>query len=70
MVVNIIVTYCCTRVLLHAKMLEETESEETTDFLSLVAFRLGGGAAGPLPGYTYGTFQTLIFIITPAVQCN
>ena len=33
--------------LLYAKMLKETETEETTDFLSLVAFQLGWGA-GPL----------------------
>ena len=28
-----IVNYCCTRVLLHAKMLEETENEETRFFV-------------------------------------
>ena len=36
------VNYCCTRVLLYAKMLKETETEETiglfVTFLSLVAF--------------------------------
>ena len=44
----------CTRVLLYAKMLKETETEETVvfyvKFLSLVAFQLGGGRA---PGYDY-----------------
>ena len=29
-----IVNYCCTRVLLYAKMLKETENEETRFFLS------------------------------------
>ena len=38
MVVNIIGNYCCTHVLLHAKMLNKTETEELIDFLSLVAF--------------------------------
>ena len=38
-----IVNYCCTRVLMYAKMLKETENEETfkgffDKFLSLVAF--------------------------------
>ena len=47
------------RVLLYAKMLKETKTEETivffVTFLSLVAFQLGGGAGtlGPL-GYAYG----------------
>ena len=40
--VNIVGHYCCTRVLLHAKKLKETETEETVGFfvtfLSLVAF--------------------------------
>ena len=39
---NTIVDYCCTGVLLYAKMLKETEAEETTvffvTFLSWVAF--------------------------------
>ena len=64
--INIIVNYCCTRVLLYAKMLTETETEETivffVTFLSLVAFQVGGGGGpGPLgnevrvatPGYAY-----------------
>ena len=33
LVVNIIVNYCCTRVLLYAKMLKEAETEETIVFL-------------------------------------
>ena len=49
-----IVLYCCTLVLLYAKMLKDTETEETVcfevTFLSLVAFRLGGLAP---PGYAY-----------------
>ena len=48
-----IVKYCCTRALLYAKMLKETESEETrsfVQFLSLVAFQLRGpGPIGPTP---------------------
>ena len=60
LVVNIIVNYCCTRVLLHAKMLKETENEETIIFvtlLSFVAFRLGD----PCPlGYAYDcNFNTI-----------
>ena len=54
LVVNIIGNYCCTRVVVYAKMLRETENEETRLFchiLSLVAFRLGGGLAPP--GYAY-----------------
>ena len=43
--INIIVNYCCTRALLHAKILKETETEKTivffVTFLSLVAFQLG-----------------------------
>ena len=49
--INIIVNYCCTRVLLYAKMLKEIETKETivffVTFLSLVVFQLGGG--GPVP---------------------
>ena len=49
--INIIVNYCCTRVLLYAKMLTETETEETivffVTFLSLVAFQLGRGGQAP-----------------------
>ena len=52
--INIIINYCCTRVLFYAKMLKETETEETivffVIFLSLVAFQLGGGGTG----YAYG----------------
>ena len=44
--INIIVNYFCTRVLLYAKMLKETIVFFVT-FLSLVAFQLGG--SGPLP---------------------
>ena len=43
------------RVLLYAKLLKETETEETIVFLvtvlSLVAFQLGGGP----PGYAHGS---------------
>ena len=49
--INIIVYYCCTRVLLYVKMLKETETEERmvffVTFLSLIAFQLGEGGAGP-----------------------
>ena len=56
--INIIVEYCSTRVLLYAKMLKETETEEAivflVTFLSLVAFQLEGGRAPcPPPGYAY-----------------
>ena len=37
-------------------MLKEIETEETIDFLSLVAFQLGGGGILP-PGYAYGNTQ-------------
>ena len=44
------------RVVLYAKMLKETKTEETilffVTFLSLVAFQLGG--LGPPSGYAYG----------------
>ena len=50
--ITIIVNYCCTRVLFYAKMLKNTETEETmvffVTFLSLVASQLGGGACPPL----------------------
>ena len=50
--INIIVNYCCTSVLLYAKMLIETETEKTivyfVTFLSWVAFQLGGNT-----GYAY-----------------
>ena len=52
-----IVNYYCTRVLLYAKMLKETENEETRLFgkyLSLAAFQLRGpGPPGPTPGSAY-----------------
>ena len=48
---NTIVNYCSTGVLLYAKMLKETEAEETTvffmTFLSWVAFQLGGPLGPP-----------------------
>ena len=53
--ISFIVNCCCTRVLLYAKMLKETENEETRLFcqiLSLVAFRLRG--PGPL-GHSLAT---------------
>ena len=44
--INVIVNYCCTRALLHAKMLKETETEKAIVFfvtvLPLVAIQLGG----------------------------
>ena len=48
----------CTRVLLYAKMLKETENEETRlffKFLTLLAFRFIGGTQAPWasPGYAY-----------------
>ena len=51
LVVNIIINFYCTRVHLYAKMLKKTETEKTSSFvtfLSLGAFQLGGGWAGPL----------------------
>ena len=58
LVVNIIVNYCCTCVLLWPKMLKETETEETKPFLShfyhLWHFDWGGKLSGPLSGYAYG----------------
>ena len=46
LVVNIIVNYCFACVLLCAKVLKETETEETINLLSLVAFQLR--RTGPL----------------------
>ena len=48
--------YCCTRVLLYAKMLKETEAEETRLFCQI--FVIGGISIGPVclgypPGYAY-----------------
>ena len=63
--INIIVNYCytCTRVLLYAKMLKETETKEAmvffVTFLSLVAFQLGGRHAAPSSGYAYATISRL-----------
>ena len=58
MVVNIIANYCCTR-----KMLRETEERIVffIQFLSLIAFCLGGGL-GPLPpsGDAYGRLQSKV----------
>ena len=60
--INIVVNYCCTRVLLYAKMLKETKAEKTivffVTFLSLVAFQLGGeGSMGSPSGYAYGRYE-------------
>ena len=47
--INVIVNYCCTRVLLHEKILKETETKKTivffATFLLLVAFQFGGAQA-------------------------
>ena len=65
LVINISVNYCGTNVLLHAKMLKETEESNDVfvTFLSLVAFQFGGGerASWELPGYVYERFATQIF---------
>ena len=49
----IIVNYCCTRVLLYAKMLKETETEETIVFFGIFiigSISVGGGEpSGPSP---------------------
>ena len=59
MVVNIVVKYSCTRVLLYTRTLKQTETEETINFfvtfLSLVAFQLSWGGAPLPPGYAYVT---------------
>ena len=47
MVVNIIVNYCCARVLLYAKMLKENETEETRRFCHL--FLIGDISIGGNP---------------------
>ena len=55
---NIIVNYCCTRVLLYAKMLKETETKETIVFfvtlffIGSISFGRGGGPQAPA-GYAY-----------------
>ena len=55
--INIVVSYCCTRVLLYAKMLKETKTRETivffVTFLSLVPFQLRRRAPAPPPDYAY-----------------
>ena len=49
----------------NAKMLKETETEETivffATFLSLVGFQLGGGGRAPCPppGYAYQSYPIL-----------
>ena len=47
--------------MLYAKMLKETETEETivffATFLSLVAFQLGGAPPSLPPGYAYESTQ-------------
>ena len=57
LVVNIIVNYCCTRILFYTKRDEKTETEETIGFFYHV-FINGGiliwGGDGPLFGYAYG----------------
>ena len=59
--VTIIVNCCCTRVLLYAKKLKETETEETIGFCHI--FIIGGILIAapcppppppPHPGYAYG----------------
>ena len=61
--INIIVNYCCTRVLLYAKMPKETETEETivffVTFLSLVAFQFGELEPPGPSGYAYGSYYIL-----------
>ena len=57
------------RVLLYAKMLKKTKTEETivffVPFLSLVAVQLGGGGGpgslGPLSGYAYARRTNTVF---------
>ena len=66
--INIIIDYCCTRVLLYAKRLKETEETIVffVTFLSLVAFQLGVYAydLGPVlitpSGYAYDLGPVLI----------
>ena len=57
LVVNILVKYCCSRVLLYAKMLKKLKLKKQGFFgtvLFLVAFRLGEGQAPWPPSYPYG----------------
>ena len=53
LLITVVRVYCCTRVLLYAKMLKETENEETRLFcqiFAMVVFRLRGpGPPGPPP---------------------
>ena len=46
---NIIVNYCCTRVLLYSKTLEETETEETKLFCDIIVIGGISIGEGPLP---------------------
>ena len=74
LVVNIIGNCCCTRVLLYAKMLKETENETHkffVTFLSLVEFLLGWGRAPCLPsaGHTPMIVNSMLFVILIFVCC-
>ena len=67
LVVNIIVNYCCTRVCCTRKRLKETETEDTTSFLSQFygwwAYQLGGSGFLPSPpGYAYMDFHFRLFV--------
>ena len=69
LVVNIIVNYCCARVLLYAKMLKETETEETRLFCHIViigGISIRGGGAGPigLPGYAFDTERIISRVLS------
>ena len=67
LVVNIIVNYLCTRVLLYAKMLKETENEEARLFchIFLIAGILIKEEPGPL-----GPSLAMLMIVTSMLFCN
>ena len=62
LVVNITGDCCFTHVLLYAKMLKETETEETKLFCAI--FIIGGiSIGGGGPGYAYGAHCSLLITI-------
>ena len=64
MVVSIIGNYCCTRVVLYAKMLNETENEETSLYCHI--FIIGGiliRGGGWLPLATPMIVASMLFVV-------
>ena len=74
LVVNVIVNYCCTRVLLYAKMLKENENEKTRLFCHILIFDGisigGGGERAPwAPLLTMPMIVTLMLFYDIKILC-